>query len=160
MPRCCLPTVVEATRAYHVENRPASFRLNNRGKGVTVNISPACQAAIRDERAKFKRLNRFWALVYGVSAATTVAGILLIVSLFWGNNPTSVVGGIATVTSGGGMAWVITQRNRAAKDHEAAKQGLRDDCAGVQTATGGLEAARPDGPVGLDDETISALLSE
>lgn len=125
-----------------------------------MNVSPTCQAAIRDERAKFKRLNQFWALVYGVSAATAVASILLIVSLFWGNNPTSIVGGIATVTSGGGMAWVITQRNRAAKDHDAAKQSLREDCAGVQATPGGFEAARPGGPSGLDDETISALLSE
>jgi len=124
-----------------------------------VSVSPACQAAIRDERAKFKRLNRFWALVYGVSAATAVASILLVVSLLWGNNPTSIVSGIATITSGGGMAWVVTQRNRAAKDHDAAKESLRQDCAGVQT-TGGLESTRPLGPTGLDDDTISALLSE
>lgn len=124
-----------------------------------MSVSPACQAAIRDERAKFKRLNQFWALVYGVAAAATVASVLLIVSLLWGNDPTTVVGGIATVTSGGGMAWVITQRNRAAKDHEAAKEGLRQDCAGVQT-TGGLEAMPEDGPTGLDDATISALLSD
>lgn len=122
-------------------------------------VSPACQAAIRDERAKFKRLNRFWALVYGVSAATAIASILLIVSLVWGNDPTSVVGGIATVTSGGGMAWVITQRNRAANEHEAAKAGLRQDCAGVQT-TRGLESMQPDAPTGLDEETIDALLAE
>lgn len=125
-----------------------------------MSVSPACQAAIRDERAKFKRLNRFWALVYGVSAATAVASILLIVSLLWGNNPTSIVGGIATITSGGGMAWVVTQRNRAAKDHDASKDGLRRDCAGVASTTGGLEAMPQDGPTGLDDATISALLSE
>ena len=124
-----------------------------------MSVSPACQAAIRDERAKFKRLNQFWALVYGVAAAATVASVLLIVSLLWGNDPTTVVGGIATVTSGGGMAWVITQRNRAAKDHEAAKESLRQDCAGVQT-TGGLEAMPEDGPTGLDDATINALLSD
>lgn len=125
-----------------------------------MSVSPACQAAIRDERAKFKRLNQFWALVYGVAAATAVATILLIVSLFWGNNPTTIVGGIATVTSGGGMAWVVAQRNRAAEDHDAAKEGLRQDCAGVQATTGGLESMRPEAPAGLDDETISALLSE
>ena len=125
-----------------------------------MSASPACQAAIRDERAKFKRLNRFWALVYGVAAATAVASILLIVSLLsGGNNPTSIVGGIATITSGGGMAWVVTQRNRAAKDHDAAKESLRQDCAGVQT-TGGLEAMPEDSPTGLDDATISALLSD
>lgn len=109
-----------------------------------------CQQAVLELERTRANVERWWRLIYAFGIAVTIFSILLVVSLVWGSSPQKALTGLAAITSGAGVAFVIRQKNAANKDHADAKKALKPACGSSR----GLAA---DNPAASTDEMVDIL---
>ncbi|USQ75349.1 TRADD-N-associated membrane domain-containing protein [Ornithinimicrobium cryptoxanthini] len=113
-----------------------------------------CRQALIELEETRRNVRRFWNLIYAVSVAFALFTIFLVGSLVWGNDPSKAVAALATIASGGGLLFVIRQKNQAEKRHDTAKSALRRDCG---EAAEQLRSLGPDVELGLPEEAVDLI---
>ena len=84
--------------------------------------------------------------------------VWLVASVLWGNNPSTAVSALATIASGGGLLFIVKQKNDAQKALKNAYEDVKSGCAGPAAAEGGPERmATPGGEAGLPGYAIDIL---
>lgn len=87
-----------------------------------------CQEALRELDRTRSNVNRWWRLLYAFGVAVTIFSILLVAALIWGNAPAQYLSGLATIVSGGGVAFVTRNKDAAVAEHQEAKAALTPAC--------------------------------
>jgi hypothetical protein len=103
-------------------------------------LSVVCKQSLIDLNTARKNRQRFENLIYAFSVAVVLLSIVLVAALVWGENPSRAVSGLATIASGGGLAFVLKRRTEAAETLTKAQEDMRSAC-GTGPPQGPNEAA-------------------
>jgi len=120
---------------------------------MSTDINGLCQIALENWKNKTKWRNLWTSLLFIFGAAVVLflcASILLFIRESWLPGAITTVG---TICSGTAIAWVVSRRNEAAKEDDAAFSIVRQECSKSKSVGAG-------GTNKLDDEILTILKQE
>ena len=115
-------------------------------------VPSVCYETWRDLTITRGQRDRYRGLVWFVSIAFAAACIILIFTVIWGEDPARAVAGLGAIAAGGGLGFVIRERNRADQAYQSAFTLFSNNCGGAKGATATSGAVE-----GLPDEIIASL---
>lgn len=118
-----------------------------------VQLSVPCAMAIEEFHRARKNVQRFWNLLYAVSAALTVTLIFALGHVLLGDTVAAIVSGAGSAVSGGGFLVLRKLKDHAVDELRRAQTAVRKDC-----GTGGTRGpAEPLGTSGVTSDVLIAL---
>ncbi|MEU1476199.1 hypothetical protein [Streptomyces sp. NPDC005760] len=106
-----------------------------------IRLSVPCSMAIEEFHRTRKNVQRFWNLLYAVSAALTITLVFALAHVVLGDTVAAIVSGAGSVVSGGGFLVLRKLKDHAVDELRRAQTAVRKDCS--TSGTRGLAETSP-----------------
>ncbi|MFJ8188443.1 hypothetical protein ACIQ8D_01400 [Streptomyces sp. NPDC096094] len=118
-----------------------------------VRLSVPCAIAVEEFHRARKNVQRFWNLLYAVSATLTVTLIFALGHVIVGDTVAALVSGAGSVVSGGGFLVLRKLKDHAVDEQRRAQAAVRKDCG----TSGTRGPGEPPGASGVPPEVLISL---
>lgn len=122
-----------------------------------VRLSVPCAIAIEEFHRARKNVQRFWNLLYAISAALTITLVFALGHVIFGDTVAAAVSGAGSVVSGGGFLVLRKLKDHAVDELRRAQTSVRKDCGTPGTRGPGDPSGRPGATAGVTPDVLIAL---